>query len=200
MAANTKIPVGSIGQLQNLAVQGVEDRAHLRIRVLRDGPLAEMIGVAGGAGIGRRKTIIEKHRQVRRVAQLLNGLLGERRLPGEPPGRRALPECLTKALYTGPIVRGQQYGDPRVVGRHAGLHNGGGPRSAENEQPQDQSPQQGHADTRALLHPVDEILQHSSLPFGDWMTRHEAENNDMLTRISLLSMKCTSRYELESIT
>src|SRR5690606_23362079 len=51
VTANAEITVGAVTQLGNGSLHGIEHRAHLGIGVLRDGPLAVVIGMAGGARI-----------------------------------------------------------------------------------------------------------------------------------------------------
>ncbi len=61
VTANAKVAVRARGESVDRRLEGIEDRAHLRVGVLRDGPLPELRRMAGGAGGGGRKFIFHQH-------------------------------------------------------------------------------------------------------------------------------------------
>ncbi len=74
VAAQTEVAVGTVGQLVDSVVQGEVDRAELCIRVLRNRPLAILLGMTGHAGRGRGVALLGEQRLVRLFGDARGGL------------------------------------------------------------------------------------------------------------------------------
>ena len=72
VAPDAKIAVGAVGELVQLGLHGVEDRAHLRVGVRRDRPFAVDLCMARRAGARRRKPVFGEQRLVLGAAARLS--------------------------------------------------------------------------------------------------------------------------------